>query len=80
MSTLDNLKYNGISQQDHAQIMIHLLHLISATVVYEKKDGSGDATGEPKLNYDNVGFLYNVEEKTDCIPKDKWWSGRSTCR
>uniref|UniRef100_A0A7S3V8U0 Uncharacterized protein n=1 Tax=Chaetoceros debilis TaxID=122233 RepID=A0A7S3V8U0_9STRA len=63
MSTLDNLKYNGISQQDHAQIMIHLLHLISATVVYEKKDGSGDATGEPKLNYDNVGFLYNVEEK-----------------
>lgn len=72
LSSLGELKHGGISQLDLCQIMIHLLRLLSATVVIVR-DPDADAnkseteteTGKDhaEIYYDNVGFLYDTTSK-----------------
>jgi hypothetical protein len=55
------LKFGGISQLDLCQILVHLLRLLTATVVISKtKDGKKTV----EIYYDRVGYVYDtVQEK-----------------
>lgn len=59
LSTLQDLKYCGISQLDLCQVLIHTLRLLSATVVYSEEEGINRVV----IHYDDVGYLYDTTEK-----------------
>ena len=59
LSTLQDLKYCGISQLDLCQVLIHTLRLLSATVVYSTEEGINRVV----IHYDDVGYLYDTTEK-----------------
>ena len=59
LTALRELKHGGISQKDLCRIVIHILRLLSATVVPEKNGNSNKI----EIHYDDVGFLYDTIEK-----------------
>jgi len=62
LSSLRELKHGGVSQLDLCQIVIHILRLLSATIVYKKQDGDASKS-LPIIHHDDVGYLYNTTEK-----------------
>jgi hypothetical protein len=57
MSSLKELKFCGVSQQDLCQIVVHVLRLLTATVVNTESE-IGIKTFE--IHYDRVGYLYDT--------------------
>ena len=58
MSSLESLKYGGISQKEMCHMVIHALRLLSATIRYTGDDTTG--ASNHTLRFDNIGRLYNV--------------------
>jgi len=56
-SSLKELKFGGVLQLDLCQILVHLLRLLTATVVVSKND-NGIKTVQ--INYDRVGYVYDT--------------------
>lgn len=56
LSTLQELKHGGISQLDLSQILIHIVKLLSATIVYSTKEGRKSVA----IHYDDIGYLYDT--------------------
>jgi hypothetical protein len=55
------LKFGGVSQLDLCQIVVHLLRLLTATVVFSKNENGVKTV---QIHYDRVGYVYDtVEEK-----------------
>lgn len=67
MSSLETLKYGGISQKEMCFMILHVLRLCSATIKTEPiyKESNGDHSQEMKeryiLKFDHVGQLYEIE-------------------
>lgn len=69
MSSLESLKYGGIAQKEMCFMILHLLHLCTATITYQptheqnSENSNSQETTKKKyvLNFDNVGQLYEIE-------------------
>ncbi len=60
-TSLRELKHGGISQLDLCRIVIHLLRMLSATVVVRKDENGGKDQAD--IYYDNIGFVYDTIKK-----------------
>jgi len=87
LSTLDTLKHCGIMQDEFCNILLHVLHLLSATVTFsgeENDDAESNETKKIVIGFDNVGYLYNVNtrqpssEKLEAAEQDR--NGKSTMK
>jgi hypothetical protein len=59
MSSLETLKYGGISQKEMCHMVLHTLKLCSATIRY---NSANTDENNYTLNFDNVGQLYTIED------------------
>jgi Proteasome-substrate-size regulator, mid region/Domain of unknown function (DUF3437) len=60
LSTLENLKFSGISQAVTMDIVLHLLRLVTATVTYDV-----GTTQKAVLHFDNVGTVLHFGEHAE---------------
>lgn len=69
LTTLEGLKHGGISKLELAQMVLHLLRLITCTVTLTYNPlslGSGSRpTKTAQLHYDNVGYIHYMHTKTE---------------
>jgi Proteasome-substrate-size regulator, mid region/Domain of unknown function (DUF3437) len=62
MSTLEDLKFSGITQPVLMDIVLHLLRLVTATLSYET---SPDGIKVPQLHFENVGVVLKFHRDAD---------------
>ena len=61
LSSLENLKFNGIPQSVLMDIVLHLFRLLTATVTY-KETTDGEPTRKAVLHFENVGTILQFGE------------------
>jgi len=62
LSSLESQKYSGLTQKEICEILIKTLHLLSATVTFGG-DISEGIDNRITIEFDDVGYLYNVKTK-----------------